>query len=111
MAAVTDLAATRYARHREARCTRTSPLPLLPSGPGGVGGIASRGTRYLTGHSNKVVAGPAPIALDARRLGIQWRNLLADMKPTATLITTRTAANSAVERYFEVSLFLLIATG
>src|SRR5579864_533460 len=35
----------------------------------------------------------------------------ADMTPTATLSATSTAANTAVERYFEISLFLLIATG
>src|SRR5438876_3513380 len=39
-----------FIRYRGARCTRTSPLPLLPSGPGGVRGIASRGSRYLTFH-------------------------------------------------------------
>ena len=35
----------RKARHRGARCTRKSLLPLLPSGPGGIRKNASRGTR------------------------------------------------------------------
>src|SRR5690349_22939494 len=84
------------ARHRGARCTRTSPLPLLPSGPGGIGGIASRGSRYLTFDCNKQVKAP------------HFDTEIQCVAMATAAVRPPNQTQIAIERFFQTSLYLLV---
>ena len=100
--------------HRGAHCTRTSPLPLLPSGPGGIGGIASRGTRCLAYFNTAVTSLRTPAILFAVLY-------IHKMVKLSMMFLRRAKSKRAadelwpehpqIQRYFELSLFLLTTTG